>query len=140
MRSKVDESTVRARRAVFAECHKQGIDDATRHALIRNVGGVPSGSVAEVSASAAWRLLHHLRGTTADVPLYRPSHEWSWVDTVAKSRWPLLRKRIMLMKGIGKGSGPVEKPLAMCDEGELWLIVAALAKLVQRQGHDPNHV
>jgi len=79
-----------------------------------------------------------------------PAHEWSWVDTAAESRRPLLRKLIMLAgpkgAGIARGrqvayiegiarqmAGGVAKPLRLCDEHDLWCIVAALAKHIKRR-------
>lgn len=91
----------------------------------------------------------------------RQPHEWSWVDTAAAHKRPLLKKIIMLMKGtsIKRGdqvayvegiakqinglnttSGPITKPLTMCDEGELWRIVQAVAVHIRRHGFNPNDV
>lgn len=87
-------------------------------------------------------------------------HEWTWVDTAPEAKRPKLRKLIMLAKGAGiaKGgqvawiegiarqmggladAGPIEKPLAMCDEGELWRLIQAVSVHVRRQGGDPNAV
>lgn len=141
-----------ARRAIFAECRQQGIDEDTRHAIIRDIGHVASGSSTDMGADAARRVLDHLRKKS--VAAGRRDNEWSWVDTAPVGRQPLLRKLIMLAKsarirrggqvryiegiakqmaGLGAGSGPVQKPLAMCDEGELWRIAAALSKHVGRR-------
>lgn len=89
--------------------------------------------------------------------------EWAFVDQAAPARQPLLKKIIMLMKGAGvepgkqvayvegvarqmaglnglPGSAAISKPLVMCDQGELWLIVAALASHLRRHGVNPNAV
>lgn len=93
----------------------------------------------------------------------RPDHyaqnnkrEWAFVDETTPTRRPLLKKIIMLMKnsGISQGkqvayvegiarqmgglnaesmNGPVEKPLRMCCEDELWRIVAALSVHLRRR-------
>lgn len=91
----------------------------------------------------------------------RAPHEWTWVDTAPEHKRPKLKKLIMLargagiargtqvawiegiarqMAGIGRGAGPIEKPLAMCDEGELWRLIQAVSVHVKRQGGDPNAV
>lgn len=81
------------------------------------------------------------------------AHEWTFVDTAAPGRQPLLRKIIKLMQatgvergqqvpyveGIAKqmaGAGArmnVHKPLSMCDEYELRWIVVALVKHLKRR-------
>lgn len=89
--------------------------------------------------------------------------EWGFVDQAAPTRQPLLRKIIMLMKGAGVAPGKqvayvegvarqmsgingvsgreaITKPLALCDEHELWLIVGALATWLHRHGQNPNAV
>lgn len=81
-------------------------------------------------------------------PADREEHEWTFVDTAAPGRQPLLRKIIKLMQqtgvergrqvpyveGIAKqmaGAGArmnVHKPLPMCDEYELrWIVVALVS-------------
>ena len=122
-------------------------------------------SAAALSGPALARAVAALGGQKP-APAGRQPHEWSWVDTAAEARRPLLRKLIMLVRsardkndqpirkggqvryieGIAaqmagyhaKGAGPVEKPLPLCDEGELWRIVQAVAVQVRRQGGDPN--
>ena len=49
------------RRAIFAECRRQGIADETRHLLIREVGGIASGSAKDLTVPAAKRVLDKLR-------------------------------------------------------------------------------
>lgn len=141
-----------AKRAIFAECRTLGIDDCARHAIIRDIGKVASGSSTDMGADAARRVLDHLRAKSATAG--RRDHEWSWVDSAPAARRPLLKKLIMLAKsarirrggqvryiegianqmaGLGAGAGPVRKPLPMCDEGDLWRIVAALSKHVGRR-------
>lgn len=140
-----------ARKAIIIECRKQGLDDDTRHELIRAVGQVASGSTRDMGADAARRVLNHLRGKSASAG--RPAHEWTFIDTAIPARRPLLKKLLMLAREIGieKGkqvayiegiarqmsgtaasAGPVAKPLPMCDEHELWRIVQALAVFVKR--------
>ena len=81
----------------------------------------------------------------------RPAHEWTFVDSAAVSRQPLLRKIIMLMRatdvargqqvayveGIarqmaGLGATAIDKPLPMCDEFELRRLVVALVTHIRR--------
>lgn len=116
-------------------------------------------SAGDLGGAELARLVAALGGPTKPGKARAP-HEWSWVDDAPVSKRPLLRKAIVLVGGAGiprggqvayvegiarqmaaiPGGGPVEKPLRMCDEGELWRIVAALAKHVRRHGQDPNAV
>lgn len=132
-------------------------DDAWR-AYLQGEFGVASST--QLSFGCLERAVAHLRrlgfkpvgaGSAARAP-----HEWSWVDTAPEDRRRLLRKLIMLagpkganirhggqvryiegiarqMAGLGKGAGPVVKPLPMCDAGELWRIVAALTTHLNRR-------
>lgn len=136
---------IAARQAIIIECRKLGLDDDARHDLIRNVGHVASGSTRDMNADACRRVLDHLRRAGP-----RPN-EWTWVDTAAPARRPLLRKLIVLAgprgAGIARGrqiayiegiasqmaGGDVIKPLRMCDERELHKIVQALAIHVERR-------
>lgn len=152
-----------AKRAIFAECRGRGIDDDTRHAIIRDIGKVASGSAADLGAEAARRVLDHLRGKSAPVARRAAPNEWAWVNLAQQDKRPLLWKLRRLCIGAGidpgkqvgycegvaaqmaglkaaPGAAPIDKPLAMCSYDELWLLVAALAKHVRRHGQDPNAV
>ncbi|MCX8017054.1 MAG: regulatory protein GemA [Rhodocyclaceae bacterium] len=139
-----------ARRAIFAECRAQGIDEETRRQIIREVGRVASGSTKDMGADAARRVLDHLKQKSAPAGR-RGGGEWDWIDTAADGKRPLLRKLAALAgpqgAGIEKGKqvryiegiarqmagGDVVKPLAMCSERELWQIVAALEVAARRR-------
>lgn len=121
-----------ARKAIVIECRKQGIDDDTRHEIVRNVGKVASGSTKDMGAEAARRVLDHLRriGGTPN--------EWAFIDTAAGDKRPLLRKICATCRGMGVGKAyaegvarrqlGVERRLEMMDMGELYAIAGALAR------------
>lgn len=76
------------------------------------------------------------------------ANEWAWVETAPAGKRPLLRKLIVLagpqgagirrgsqvryIEGIAAQMAGATKPLRMCDERELWRIVAAMARHVER--------
>lgn len=121
-----------ARKAILIECRKQGIDDETRHDLIRNVGKVASGSTKDMGAEAARRVLDHLRR------LGGAPNEWAFIDTAAEDRRPLLRKICATCRGMGVGKAYAEgiarrqhgvaRHLEMMDMGELHAVAGALAR------------
>lgn len=150
-----------ARRSLLARLHcirkEQGWDEDTYRAILesrtgrRSAGDMDDRTIARLIASLA-----PATGATKAPP--RRQHEWSWVDTAAADRKPLLRKLIMLMKGttVPRGrqvryiegvarqmsglAAPIAKPLAMCDRHELWRLVQAVAVHVKRHGGDPDAV
>jgi hypothetical protein len=145
-------------RAIRAECTKQGIDDDTRRALMRDKSGVSSQRDLDLAGAIA--VLNHLRrygGSTAPAK----ANEWAWVNTLAdkpKQRrlWKIRRLCIeagiedgkqvayaegiaLQMSGAAASAGPVATPLRMCDADSLLRIIKALAEHLRRNGQDPNH-
>lgn len=130
----------RARRALFAECRSRGIDDDTRHAMIREIGGIESGSAADLDADAARRVLDHLRGAPATTA--RRSSEWDWVNAAPKAKQKILWKirRICMELGIKSGQQIAyaegvaariaghERHLRMMDANELWVLIGPLER------------
>lgn len=120
-----------ARRAIFAECRNQGIDEETRHALLREIGHVASGSMSDVGETAARRILEHLRGRGE-------SNEWEFIDCAAETNRPLLRKICMVCRsmrvgkayaeGVAKRQHGVERRLEMMTNTELWHLAGALER------------
>ena len=130
----------------------QGLsDDEYRDILESRTGKRSAGDLPERTLA---RLVGSFGAPVARGGAPRPKHEWSWVDSAPAAKRPLLRKLIMLAKeaGIARGgqvayiegiarqmsgtsasAGPVAKPLQMCDEGDLWRIVQALAVFVGRR-------
>lgn len=125
-----------AKKAILIECRKLGIDDDTRHDIIRNVGKVASGSTKDMGASAARRVLEYLR-RLAGAP-----NEWAFIDTAAEEKRPLLRKicATCLSLGVGKAYAEgvarrqhgVDRRLEMMDTRELHAVAGAL---MRTQGH-----
>ena len=119
-----------ARRAIFAECRKQGLDEETRHALVRDVGFVASGSMSDVGAEAARRILQHLRRGEGN--------EWAFIDRAAQDNRPLLRKICMVCRamsvgkayaeGVAKRQHGIERRLEMMSYTELWHVAGALER------------
>lgn len=84
----------------------------------------------------------------AELGAPRTANEWAWIDTEPAGKRPLLKKLVVLagqqgagirrggqvryIEGIARQMAGATKPLRMCDETELWQIVAALAKHVER--------
>ncbi|MDP2808667.1 MAG: DUF1018 domain-containing protein [Rhodocyclaceae bacterium] len=137
-----------ARRAIFAECRQQGIDEDTRRVLLRLVGHVASGSTRDLGADAARRVLDHLRAKSA--PAGRRDSEWAFIDAAAEDRRPLLRKICAVCRsmkvgrayaeGVARralalsgGGGAVVVRLEMLSAGQLWVVAAALSR-TQRWG------
>ncbi len=144
------------RRTLLARLHiikkEQGwSDDEYRDILEARTG---RRSAADLPDKSLARLVGSFGAPVAQGGTPRPKHEWSWVDTAQAAKRPLLRKLIMLakeagiergkqvdyiegiarqMSGTGSGAVAVAKPLAMCDEGELWRIVQALSVFVRRR-------
>lgn len=101
-------------------------------------------SAADLDGPALARLVAALGGHQA--PAGR--REWDWIETAAEDRRPLLRKLAVLsgpkgagirrggqvryVEGIARQMAGCAKPLRFCDSRELWKIVAALAKHVER--------
>jgi phage gp16-like protein len=134
----------------------QGWDDDEYRDILESRTG--KRSAADLPERTLARLVASLTAPVARGGAQR--HEWSWVDSAPRGKRPLLRKLIMLAKGAGiarggqvayiegiarqmsgtsASAGPVAKPLPMCDEGELWRIVQALAVQAKRRGVDPNN-
>lgn len=125
-----------ARKAIVIKCRQLGLDDDTRHDIVRNVGKVPSGSTRDMGADAARRVLAHL-DHLAGTP-----NEWAFIDQAAEDRQPLLRKICATCRGMGVGKAyaegvalrqhGVERRLEMMDTRELYALAGALART---QGH-----
>jgi hypothetical protein len=151
-----------SRKQLLARLHcikkEQGwSDDEYRDILEARTG---KRSAADLDGPALARVVAALGGQKSALAP-RPAHEWSWVDTAPASKQPMLKKLIMLAGGLGvaKGrqvaylegiakqmsgangsAGPVEKPLPMCDEGELHRIIQAVAVHLKRKGLNPDAI
>lgn len=150
----------RARRAIRAECHKQGIDDDARRDMMQRLAGVTSST--DLDADGVRKVLDHLH-QAAGKAANQARNEWAWVDGAAADRVKRLRYIIVLVgqlgiqrgkqkryvEGIaenmdevvrvwkdGKHAGDrslaVKKPLEFCTPDELGNIINALEKQVKR--------
>lgn len=143
-----------ARRAIFAECRRRGLDDDARHQLLREVGRVASGSIKDMGADAARRVLDHLKQKSAPAARHGET-EWAFIGTLPPARQPLLRKlaalagknganiargaQVRYIEGIARQMTGCDKPLPMCDEQDLWRLVAAMSLHVKRRER-PAHL
>jgi hypothetical protein len=120
-----------ARKAIVIECRKLGLDDATRHDIVRNVGKVASGSTKDMGAEAARRVLNHLRRLAGE------ANEWAFIDDAIEEKRPLLRKICATCRALGadkayaegaaKRQHGIERRLEMMSAAELKNVAAALA-------------
>lgn len=129
-----------ARRAVFAECRAQGIDEETRHQIIREIGLVASGSSKDMGATACRRVIEHLRKTGHPHPSRtRDNAPWAFIDVAAVEKRPLLRKIRALCIDMGKSKAyaegvarrqheGVDRLLEMMNHEELRHVVGALER------------
>lgn len=121
-----------AKKAIIIECRKQGIDDETRHDLIRAVGQVASGSTKDMGADAARRVLNHLRRLAGEV------NDWAFIDSAPADKQPLLRKICAVCRAMGVGKAYAEgvaqrqhghaRRLEMMSADELYAVAGALAR------------
>lgn len=125
-----------ARKAIVIKCRQLGIDDETRHDIVRNIGKVASGSTKDMSADAARRVLAHL-----DHLAGKPN-EWAFIDQAAEDKRPLLRKICATClslragkayaEGVARRQHGVDRRLEMMDARELYALAGAL---MRTQGH-----
>ena len=129
----------KARRAIRAECTKQGIDDDARRAMMQRLAGVTSSTA--LDADGARKVLDHLRqagGKAAN----QARNEWAWVNQATVDKRPVLWKirRITINLGIRAGQqiayaegvaariAGCERHLQMMDADELWLLIGPLER------------
>lgn len=129
----------KARRAIRAECTKQGIDDDARRAMMQRLAGVTSSTA--LDADGARKVLDHLRqagGQAAN----QARNEWAWVNQAAVDKRPVLWKirRITINLGIRAGQQIAyaegvaariaghERHLQMMTFDELWLLIGPLER------------
>lgn len=121
-----------ARKAILIECRKQGIDDDTRHMLIREIGKIASGSTRDMGADAARRVLNHLRRLSGE------ANDWAFIDAAPEDKRPLLRKICAVCRAMGVGKAYAEgvaqrqhghaRKLEMMSADELYAVAGALAR------------
>lgn len=124
-----------AKKAIFAECRAQRVDDDTRHMLIREIGKIESGSTRDMGADAARRVLNHLRRLSGEV------NDWAFIDSAAEDRRPLLRKICATCRALGVGKAYAEgvaqrqhghaRKLEMMSADELYAVAGALARTLK---------
>ncbi len=130
---------VKARRAIRAECTKQGIDDDSRRAMMQRLAGVTSST--ELDADGARKVLDHLR-KAAGQAANQARNEWSWVNSAAGEKRDFLWKirRVCINLGIAPGQQVryaegvaarvfgCERRLQMMSAGELWKMIGPLER------------
>lgn len=131
----------KARRAIRAECTKQGIDDDTRRAMMLEHAGVSSST--ELDADGARRVIKHLRKTGEKSALAtRQAGEWAWVNNALedkrRSLWKIRRlcinlgiaegQQIVYAEGVAARIAGCERYLRMMTAGELWELIGPLER------------
>lgn len=127
-----------------------GLDDDTYRALLERLTG--KRSAADLDWRERAKIINYLNGQRPRSG-QKPGNEWAFIDNAQADCQPMLRKILMLtraagvargqqvayaegiarqMAGVNGSCGPVMHPLRMCSYTELWRIVAALGKHVER--------
>lgn len=139
--------------AIHIARQQLGLDDGTYRDMLWTVARVRS--AADLDFAGRQRVLDHLSSRGAKIGGKRPArpNEWAFIDRAAEDCRPMLRKLCVLCRelGIERGKqkkytegvarqmsglehgGAVVKPLELCTYTELWRIVAALNKHLERQ-------
>lgn len=139
--------------AIHIARQQLGLDEATYRDMLWTVARVRS--AADLDYAGRQRVLDHLSSRGAKIGNGRParSNEWAFIDRAPEDCRPMLRKLCVLCRelGIERGKqkryvegiarqmsglehgGAVVKPLELCTYTELWRIVAALNKHLERQ-------
>lgn len=136
-------------------CGPKGLalDDDTYRALLERLTG--KRSAADLTWQERKRVIDHLNGVAPKTARRgSATNEWAFIDSANPDCQPLLKKILMQtrsagiargqqvryaegiarqMAGVNASAGPVDKPLRMCDHGELWRLVAALDTHIKRQ-------
>lgn len=134
---------------IRAECTKQGIDDASRKAMMMRLAGVASST--QLSIKGALAVMDHLRKTGGATASKTPN-EWAFVFCQAADRQTYLRKiykqaqklgalqtppvEVMpkvYVEGIASQMAGATQPLEFCDPERLHKIVQALEIHLKRQ-------
>ena len=108
-----------------------GLDRETYELMLFSVARVRS--AADLNFEGRRAVIAHLKAR-GGFHVKQRTHEWSWVDTAAEDRRPMLRKIIMQLKSAGRArayvDGMCEKMhlprLEFCGTQELHKIVSAL--------------
>lgn len=137
-------------------CGPKGLalDDDTYRALLERLTG--KRSAADLDWRERARVINYLAGQKPGAgrkAANARANEWAFIDNAPADCQPMLRKILMLtraagiergkqvryaegiarqMAGVNASCGPVTHPLRMCSYTELWRIVAALGKHVER--------
>lgn len=125
------------RRAIRAECTRQGIDDDGRRALMLSKADVRSST--DLDLRGAQRVLDHLRRTGG-----KPVSEWAFVFRAPADRQPHLKKIYKqaqarnwtkgYVESIAEQMAKVETKLEFCDVERLHKIVQAIEVFKRRHG------
>lgn len=135
----------KARRAIRAECTKQGIDDDARRAMMQRLAGVTSST--ELDADGARKVLDHLH-QSAGKAANEARNEWAWVNTAAPDRrrflWKIRRvcinlgikpgKQIAYAEGAAARVFGCERHLKMMSADELWKMIGPLENTSRHKG------
>lgn len=138
----------RARRAIRAECSKQGIDDDARRAMMQRLAGVTSST--KLDADGARKVLDHLRQAGGKAEAEARS-EWQWVNKAAADKRDFLWKirRVCINLGIAPGQQVAyaegvaarvfgaERHLRMMSGTELWKLIGPLERTARYKEAKP---
>lgn len=145
--------------AIHATVKQLGMDDDTYRDMLWTVARVRSAG--DLDFAGRKRVLDHLRAIGGRFE--RPASEWAWIATAPANNQARLRyivvlvgrlgiergKQVGYVEGIAKAMNSeirhikstgdyteyrnIEKPLQMCNWGELGMIINALLKAVERK-------
>lgn len=142
---------------IRAECAKQGIDDASRKAMMMRLAGVASSTALNLKGALA--VMDHLRKTGGATASKTPNewafNEWAFVFRQAADRQTYLKKiykqaqklgalqtpsvEVMpkgYVEGIASQMAGATQPLEFCDPERLHKIVQALEVHLKRLGQE----
>lgn len=127
---------------IRAECAKQGIDDASRKAMMMRLAGVASST--ELNLKGALAVMDHLR-KTGGAGASKTPNEWAFVFRQAPDRQVYLRKIYKQAEKLGALQSPpvavmnkayvegiteqmrgTDQPLEFCDAEQLRKVMLAL--------------
>lgn len=129
----------RARRAIRAECHKQGIDDDARRDMMQRLAGVTSST--DLDAAGARRVLDHLHQAVGKAA-NEACNEWAWVNQAVGEKqgflWKIRRicinlgikpgQQIAYAEGVAARVFGAERHLRMMSGTELWKLIGPLER------------
>lgn len=138
----------KARRAIRAECTKQGIDDDARRAMMQRLAGVTSST--DLDADGARKVLDHLH-QAAGRAANEARNEWAWVNQAVGEKqgflWKIRRicinlrippgQQVAYAEGVAARVFGAERHLRMMSGTELWKLIGPLERTARHKEPKP---